>query len=232
VCATSEPRPGIGSFARPWPSDSHAREGFTLVELLIVLAAVALLAGMIFPVLSWSRASGRSADCRSRLHQIGIALQLYSEEHDGYLPLVPHWDYAVYTRMRISTPFSCPDTRSYNPRHWPPDYLGGYAYNAALEHQRVLPQGSVVAPRRLQEFVKPTSTVSFCDARVGLIKAGGPDVHHPGDPAWEEGGRRHLNGANYLFLDGHVKWYRPEAVRSWFPPTRPGSDGSGPSFQP
>jgi len=62
---------------------AEARGGFTLVELLVVIAVIALLAGFLLPVLSRSKASARRVKCVSNLHQLGVAAQMFWNDHDG-----------------------------------------------------------------------------------------------------------------------------------------------------
>jgi prepilin-type N-terminal cleavage/methylation domain-containing protein/prepilin-type processing-associated H-X9-DG protein len=56
---------------------------FTLVELLMVIAMIAILAAMLLPVLTSSKASAWRADCVSNLRQLGIASRLYWDENNG-----------------------------------------------------------------------------------------------------------------------------------------------------
>src|SRR4051812_24405542 len=67
---------------------SRAEVAFTLVELLVVLAIIALLAALLLPAIARTKESGRSTGCLSNLHQIGIALQLYVEENQNKLPFM------------------------------------------------------------------------------------------------------------------------------------------------
>lgn len=62
------------------------RRGFTLVELLVVIAMVAVLAAMLLPVLSRARESARKAACQSNLRQIGTAFRLYASDYDELYP--------------------------------------------------------------------------------------------------------------------------------------------------
>ena len=70
---------------------SHACRGsggaFTLVELLVVTGIIALLAGLLLPVLSSVRAAGRRTTCRNNLHQIGLALEVYRGRWGGMYPV-------------------------------------------------------------------------------------------------------------------------------------------------
>ncbi|MBL9173259.1 MAG: prepilin-type N-terminal cleavage/methylation domain-containing protein [Verrucomicrobiales bacterium] len=56
---------------------------FTLVELLVVLAVVALLAGILLPSVAKARTLSHTARCTSNLHQFGLAAQMYWDDHGG-----------------------------------------------------------------------------------------------------------------------------------------------------
>jgi prepilin-type N-terminal cleavage/methylation domain-containing protein/prepilin-type processing-associated H-X9-DG protein len=58
--------------------------GFTLIEILVVLAIIAVLTAILLPVLSTVREKGRSAVCQSNLRQIGTAITLYTQDYDRY----------------------------------------------------------------------------------------------------------------------------------------------------
>ena len=60
--------------------------GFTLVELLVVLAVIAVLAGMLLPALGRAQAKARQAACLSNLRQVGLGFALYQEDHQGRFP--------------------------------------------------------------------------------------------------------------------------------------------------
>jgi prepilin-type N-terminal cleavage/methylation domain-containing protein/prepilin-type processing-associated H-X9-DG protein len=62
------------------------RRAFSMVELLVVIAAVTILAGVIFPVLAQARDKGRQSRCLSNIRQIGQALLIYAQDFDESLP--------------------------------------------------------------------------------------------------------------------------------------------------
>jgi prepilin-type N-terminal cleavage/methylation domain-containing protein/prepilin-type processing-associated H-X9-DG protein len=65
----------------------HARTtGFTLVELLGVIAIIAMLASILFPVFARARESARTLTCTTNLVNIGMALRMYATDHAGGLP--------------------------------------------------------------------------------------------------------------------------------------------------
>jgi prepilin-type N-terminal cleavage/methylation domain-containing protein/prepilin-type processing-associated H-X9-DG protein len=64
----------------------RAGGAFTLIELLVVIAIIALLAAMLLPAFGRVKESGRATACLSNLHQLGVALQLYAQDHHNRLP--------------------------------------------------------------------------------------------------------------------------------------------------
>lgn len=60
--------------------------GFTLVELLVVIAIVVVLSGMLLPTVAKAKSEAHAAQCLSNQRQINLALQMFAEDHYGYLP--------------------------------------------------------------------------------------------------------------------------------------------------
>lgn len=84
-------------------------QGFTLVELLVVLGIIALLIGILFPVLRSVRRSGRNIQCANNMRQLSIALIAYANEFKGSFPansgaLQQYWFQSSVLGRYISTP--------------------------------------------------------------------------------------------------------------------------------
>src|SRR5436309_2630750 len=64
----------------------HGPRGLTLIELLVIIALIAILAGLLFPVFAQGREKARQSVCASNLKQLAVGMLLYSDDHDQVLP--------------------------------------------------------------------------------------------------------------------------------------------------
>lgn len=112
------------------------RRAFTLIELLVVIAIIAILAAILFPVLSQARVAAKATASISNMRQLGTAWLMYANDVDDMS--VP---YANRTQGPLDlTPSSSPGTRlTYSP--WG-QLLQPYAKNLSIF------QDPVVAPNR------------------------------------------------------------------------------------
>ena len=62
------------------------KKRFTLIELLIVIAIIAILASMLLPALAKARESAKSTKCLGNLKQFGLAMGVYMDTCKGYIP--------------------------------------------------------------------------------------------------------------------------------------------------
>ncbi len=217
---------GIGQ-----PSRSRA---FTLIELLVVIGIIGVLGAILLPVVNSAREEAVSVRCKSNLRQLGLAMALYIEHHNGHLMPVhnsftdywfgsrssPHsrvfdrttgylYPFLGVTRAVELCPGFSPDTRF-------DGQLVGYAYN----FYEVLSSGGETYRKGLgpqvnySQIRNPSRVVVFADgARVmgGNVE----ENYYLHTPQGAPGGFpsvhfRHNGQANVLFADWRVESVRPQ----------------------
>lgn len=152
------------------------RRGFSLIELLIVIAIIAILAAMLFPVYARAREKARQATCTSNQRQLALAAAIYAQEHDETLPpLSTFWSSLALPPQLLT----CPSR---------PDLPNGYIVPRAWDG---------IA---LGELPAPDQCVLSADG-VTRFPGGLPNtLYTVGDCAF-----RHDRGLLASFVDGHVR---------------------------
>jgi prepilin-type N-terminal cleavage/methylation domain-containing protein/prepilin-type processing-associated H-X9-DG protein len=174
------------------------RRAFTLIELLVVIAIIAILAAILFPVFARARENARRASCQSNLKQIGLGILQYVQDYDEKFPPatvsdpnVVGWAGAIQPYVKSEQLFRCPSslTSPTNDPALPIRLIGSftdyfYNYNLNQTSQAQLEYSSNVVMN-------------------GDSNGGAADKYLQNS---DSGARRHLDGGNFSFADGHVKW--------------------------
>jgi prepilin-type N-terminal cleavage/methylation domain-containing protein/prepilin-type processing-associated H-X9-DG protein len=215
------------------PPEKRTRPGFTLIELLVVIAIIAILAAILFPVFARARENARRASCQSNLKQIGLGVMQYTQDYDERFPRNA-W---TCTASEVAAKqYACTSTSAsvlwYHPldpyiksvQIWNcPSYTGTlqtttsggqWAYSSAASYGwNVYQTGTgttgIVTPFDLASLASveaPATTIFSTEGNPGYYRVSGAI---PTTSNTNPVGTRHLDGVNFLWADGHVKWSLP-----------------------
>ena len=206
------------------------KRAFTLVEILVVLFIIGVLAALLFPYFARARENARHSSCQSNLKQIALGFMQYARDYDEKFPLAytdndgsgaynanfdRGWMDNVQPYIKSTQIFQCP---SESENYSPPLRATDYWYSAPVEQTSLMSLFDAVQFTVLcgDGVAAPSALL----ATHGAIAYGGDapalkynrDIWDTTEQTLGKGGRRHLDGLNFLFCDGHVKWLKPETV--------------------
>ena len=210
------------------------RRAFTLIELLIVIAIIAILAAILFPAFARARENARRASCQSNLKQIALGLRQYTQDYDekfpgwyidlnnsgGYTssnPVGPTsdqgWTEMIQPYLKSKQILQCPSERT------PPcpETSNGTGYsdyflNSNVGGRRIGIAGEQPTAGGINEAQLAASSLTLLGGDGGAYESENQMSSWPYNSADPGTYRRHLSGNNFAFCDGHVKWYRPEKI--------------------
>lgn len=187
------------------------RKAFSLVELLVVIAILAALAWLLFPVIHRNPQNAPRSACQSNLKQIGLGYLQYVQDYNDRFPILTTeqgWFGALQPYLKSEALFQCPSEKLREKEN-----LTDYWFN-----RRLAGVGSKKIDNVALTFLSGDGESSD-DPNVSLQLL---------PPRWSEKenspARRHLDGANYGFVDGHVKWFKPKTI------VAPEKEKSAPTF--
>lgn len=202
--------------------------GFTLLELLVVIAVIAILASMLLPALSKAREQANSAHCVSNLRQLGLAHLLYINDNDDrcilMYPSFPSYDMAWYGE------YSAYASEATAPRGGINEYLGsservracravqfeagsnfgcgGYGYSCSVGS--IYDSNYNLTSAKITAVDNTSETIAFADsaspqgtggAYTQQMELASPDSDWG---SWPNMHFRHRGKTNVSWLDGHV----------------------------
>lgn len=187
-------------------------KAFTLIELLVVISIIALLIAILLPALTNARKAAQSMSCQSQLRQIGIAEQIYTDEHDGYFQdfrgIPDPWRNYLFPYAGTPGPYRTPAfSGEYGVWLCPsePERPAGWEnvvrYGGNLHLNNFDDTVSTFYYRRREAILHPSNIMIAFDSTYDMVgdKANRWQPNLDLFVAW-----RHNETANVVYTDGHV----------------------------
>jgi prepilin-type N-terminal cleavage/methylation domain-containing protein len=208
------------------------RRGFTLIELLVVIAIIAILAAILFPVFARAREKARQTSCLANVKQLTLGILMYAQDYDEKIICTIGWPSNIWTPWHeLIQPYvkniqirRCPSNDSVDP---------GYGFNYRASEAD--PNNVCDAPHMWHQpfpigrFRNPSGTILIGDnGHISNPTAPPSQWNEDGAGNWWgylrfsqsptcyvtniwgpdpwRTPRRHNEGDNFGFIDGHCKW--------------------------
>ena len=210
---------------------------FTLIELLVVIAIIAILAAILFPVFGRARENARRSSCQSNLKQISLGMLQYVQDYDENFPIrrltndLTGWAVQIQPYMKSEQIYQCPSEPTGIPVDGGTDGLANengfidYAYTRPLGgFDQGIARNGINGPVKISVLERPAESVMLLEFGTGTSGGQAGEMRPFSDSnmlctgimsgvagcTLGGGGAnaRHLEGSNYAFTDGHVKWYK------------------------
>jgi len=201
-------------------------QGFTLIEILVVIAIIAILAAILFPVFARARENARRASCLSNIKNLGLAVMMYSQDYDERMPRTTTygpllletgknssngpdasgqylhlWQHVIYPYVKSPQAYLCPSASV----TWDGSYTGKMAFGYNLGMSGVA----------LAAISSPSEMILMGDTVYNASTSPNSYIITPysGDlPNQSLPDARHLDTFNMVFVDGHAK---PQKLSNW-----------------
>ena len=189
------------------PPTSLASSGYTLLELLVVVAIIASLSGVSIAVIAGMTRKANATKCLSGMQQFGVAVRAYVSDHENYLPDTGH------VRAEDGTSMSWTNTLS--------TYLGAKFIGRCPTNTKSPAAITYAWNDLLTDTAGAGIPVAKCQSPASTLVVGETADSYTSEHFHFAGSRskvtynqfkaavgvdRHAKGANYLFVDGHAEF--------------------------
>jgi prepilin-type N-terminal cleavage/methylation domain-containing protein len=188
--------------------------GFTLIEMLVVVAIIVLMAMMLLPVYETAIKHSERSVCLVNIKNLVTANGLYAEDYDGRC--VPArvdgpkgtygtcWDVLLMPYFRAPQMLVCPSDPMPGQTSGSVSYKHSYGINYGIS----LIGGYNGQSQLMDRIEDQTATILFFDIR-GSARSMGANAQVEGVTKVDS---RHGDGANFAYVAGNVTWHRAETT--------------------
>ena len=162
-----------------------SKKGFTLIELMLVISIIAILAGMLLPVIVKAREQSRRVSCMSNLRQIGVACHIYASDWAERLPNPPGATTLTVADMLVSNGYM----------------ESGSIFRCPSSSDKMLLQPPF-ATTNVSYFYVPAMTESEANQDSPMWA----DQWTAGANRWQTWDNHGADGGNVVFVYGNVHW--------------------------
>jgi prepilin-type processing-associated H-X9-DG protein len=176
------------------------RSNFTVLEAVVIVAVLLILAAVLFPIFTRLREPRRRGygSCQSQLKMIALGFKQYIQDYDEAYPRARigdafaknnTWPDQLKPYIKRQQIFQCPSDTNANG----PEFISyGYNSNLSSKSESKMKDSALI----ILNYEVTGSAIAICGNTKAAVTA----------PT------RHLEGSNYSFVDGHVKWFKPETI--------------------
>lgn len=221
------------------------QSGLSASYLLLIIVIIIIAAAVLFPAVERHRRSdwhNQYPSCLSNQKQIGLAIMQYVQDYDQKFPFVDekkclavsgdwksYWSYILEPYVKRPDVFHCPKQKMNTSLSAAAKYGVSHDYIAALFADgqkdiwlfggRRADGRQVSKPGNLEKVPAPASVILVYESGCAAIQGRCQGYFTPalmGDD--EAAPMPHSEGGNFVFADGHVKWYRTKGL-TWTGPS-------------
>ncbi len=139
-------------FVRQRPQRGSCAPGFTLIELMVVIAIISLLVGLLLPVVQQAREAARRTQCRNNLKNIGLALHNYHDTHGafpfGFDERESLWSAMILPQLDLSSMYNTLVFQESGPGQWNQNSANEFAACTLIP---VYPCPSMAVPEHIDD---------------------------------------------------------------------------------
>ncbi len=196
--------------------ESRARRfGFSLIEVLVTVAVIAVLLAILLPALQGARDQSRGAVCLSNLRQIGLAAYYYAERDRwyprAYWSAEKRWMDAIKPFLtKNSEVYRCPMDSKQIAVTWDPTIIMSYGINT---FRFADPEFCFWYGVRMDRIKRPQGVIIFADCTPGKYYCGGGNQYY--EPIPDVDYRHHDRRFNVVFCDGHAEARKTSRRLEW-----------------